>query len=132
MFPPEAFPGLRHPDPPLHPLLLWDGGCGFCALSIRWFERLARRPLATAPVQPILHLLPPPARATALRQVLLIRPDGRIDGGVRAIAHALRAAGRPWLGAALLFPLCYPFARLAYRVTALLRGRFPGAGGCAR
>lgn len=131
-FPPESFPLIRHPDPPLHPLLLWDGGCRFCALSVRCFERLARRPVATAPVQPLLHLLPSPARETALRQVLLIQPDGKISGGVRAIAYALREAGRPVLGAVLLFPLCYPFARLAYRIIARLRGRFPAPGGCAR
>jgi predicted DCC family thiol-disulfide oxidoreductase YuxK len=132
LFPPETFPQVRHPDPPLQPLLLWDGGCGFCALSIRCFERLARRPVATAPVQPLLHLLPSPARETALRQVLLIEPGGEISGGVRAIAYALRAAGRPGLGAVLLFPLIYPFARLAYRLIARLRGHFPAPGGCAR
>lgn len=130
--PPESFPEVRHPDPPLRPLLLWDGGCGFCALSVRYFERLARCPVATAPVQPLLHLLPSPARETALRQVLLIEPGGEISGGVRAIAYALRAAGRPGLGAVLLFPLCYPFARLVYRVIARLRGHFPAPGGCAR
>lgn len=131
-FPPESFPLVRHPSPPLRPVLLWDGGCGFCALSVRCFERLARIPVATAPVQPMLHLLPAPARETALQQVLLIEPGGEISGGVRAIALALRAAGRPWLGAALLFPLCYPLARLAYRVIARLRGHFPAPGGCAR
>lgn len=131
-FPPETFPRIRHPDPPLRPLLLWDGECGFCAFSIRFFERLARCPVATAPVQPVLDLLPPAVRETALRQVLLIRPGGEISGGVRAIAHALKAAGRPGLGALLLFPLFYPFARLTYRVIAQFRRCFPAPGGCAR
>lgn len=132
LFPPESFPGVRHAAPPLHPLLLWDGGCGFCALSVRWFHRLARRPVASAPVQPFLEFLPPEVRACALRQVILLEPGGEITGGVRAIGRALRFSGRPVLAAALGFPAIYPFARLLYRLVAAGRRLFPGPAACAR
>lgn len=132
LFPPESFPGIRHAAPPLRPVLLWDGGCGFCALCVRRFHRLARQPVATAPVQPLLESLPPEVRGSALRQVILLEPGGEITGGVRAISRALRFGGRPRLAAVLSFPAVYPFARLLYRLIAACRGFFPGPVSCVR
>lgn len=128
--PPEDFPFHPHPSPPLKPVLLWDGDCGFCSWSARRFDALSRRRVLTAPVQPLLDLLPAPVRATASQQVLLLEPDGRITGGVRALSLALRLAGRPTLGALLGFPALYPLFRLAYRAVARLRRFFPAPRIC--
>ena len=132
MLPPETFPGIRHPAPPPHPILLWDGQCGFCAASVRCFRRLARRPAPDAPVQLWLASLPEPARVTALQQVLYLQPDGTLSGGVRALRHALKDAGRPRLAALLAHPVVYPFARGAYRLTARFRRLWPSAAACPR
>jgi predicted DCC family thiol-disulfide oxidoreductase YuxK len=33
-----------------------------------------------------------------MKEVLWLDGEGRVEGGVQAIAAALKAAGRPWLG----------------------------------
>lgn len=130
--PPERFPFVKHPHPPMRPILLWDGECGFCARSVAWFHRLARREVATGPVQPLLHTLPESVRATALRQVLLLDTNGEISGGILAIARALALANRPGLSRLLTFPLLYPFFRVGYRLIARLRFLFPSPNACPR
>jgi predicted DCC family thiol-disulfide oxidoreductase YuxK len=129
--PPEKFPGLRHGNPPLKPILLWDGDCGFCAHSAAQFRRMARGRVADAPVQPLLASLPPEIAATARAQVLFLDTSGVVTGGVRAISAALKAAGRPILGGLLVFPLLYPLFRLGYRLIARLRFLFPAPSACA-
>lgn len=130
--PPEKFPGLRHGNPPLKPVLLWDGDCGFCAHSAAQFRRMANGRVADAPVQPLLDSLPPEIAATAHAQVLFLDTRGAVTGGVRAIAAALEAAGRPILAGLLVFPLLYPLFRLGYRLIARLRFLFPVPSACAR
>lgn len=130
--PPEKFPGLRHSNPPLKPVLLWDGDCGFCARSAAQFRRMAKGRVADAPVQPLLNTLPPEIAATASAQILFLDTSGAVTGGIRGISAALRAAGRPVLAGVLVFPLFYPLFRLAYRLIARLRFLFPAPGACPR
>lgn len=130
--PPESFPRARLARPPLKPVLLWDGECGFCSWAVDVFERLTAGRVATAPVQPLLETLPPEVRATALDQLLFLAPSGEITGGVRAISRALRAGGRPWLGSPLEWFVLYPLFRLAYRAVARLRFLFPAPRVCRR
>ncbi len=130
--PPERFPFAVHPHPPMRPILLWDGECGFCARCAAWFHELARREVATGPVQPLLHTLPESVRATALQQVLFLDTNGEIAGGIRALARALAEANRPGLSRLLIFPPLYPFFRLGYRLIARLRFLFPSPKACAR
>ncbi len=130
--PPEKFPGLRQRNPPLKPVLLWDGDCGFCAHSAAQFRRIAKGRVADAPVQPLLASLPPEVAATARAQVLFLDPNGAVTGGVRAIAAALKAAGWPMLAGLLVFPLFYPLFRLGYRLVARFRFLFPAPRACPR
>ncbi len=132
MMPPERFPFAIYPHPPMRPLLLWDGECGFCARCAAWFDKLAQQEVTTAPVQPLLHTLPESVRVTAVKQILFIGTNGEITGGIRAFASALAAAKRPGLSRLLTFPLLYPLFRLGYRLIARLRFLFPSPNACVR
>ncbi len=126
MNPPESFPGIRVTEP--RSVLLWDGQCGFCERSVRWFQRHARCSVQTQPVQDVLSRLPEPLRTAAVHEVLWIEPDGSAFGGSEAVIRALRASGHPFEAFALR--ASQPVSRWVYRSVARLRGA--QASSCAR
>jgi predicted DCC family thiol-disulfide oxidoreductase YuxK len=122
---PETFPGIRIAPPDRRGILLYDGDCGFCAKSARWFQSHARTPVAVEPAHHHLPALPPQVAATALHQVLWISPQGEIEGGSQAIIQALKATGHPIQSA--LLQAAQPLTRQAYRFLATHR---PTASSC--
>lgn len=110
------------------PVLLWDGGCGFCA---RWVEWIRRRDPAGAiellraserGTYPALTAIPGEALDHAMHLAL---PDGRVLAGARAIPEILRhlPAWRrlTWL---FLVPGVPWIADRAYRYVAARRHRW--------
>lgn len=128
---PECLPPISGPPPP-EGLLLWDGGCGFCAKSVALLQKIARKRVPERPVQTYLDRLGPEAVRSARDQVLWVDPDGNVSGGVVAVAHALRAAGRPSLAALLGLPMVRPAAAMVYRLIARNRHRMGGSGGACK
>lgn len=94
---------LTNPPAPSHPVLLYDGECGFCLRAIAWLRRWDRRgAIETLPMQRRAERadLPPIPDAALARAMHLVTPDGGIHAGGRAARAMLR-----WLpGGALLRP----------------------------
>ncbi|MGY1642383.1 thiol-disulfide oxidoreductase DCC family protein [Geodermatophilus sp. SYSU D00703] len=118
--------GLTHPVPA--PALVYDGDCGFCTRAAEVARRLLPRDAAVTPWQTtdLAAIGVTPARAR--REVLWVSRSGRVSGGARAVAEALRAAGGPWalIGVALRVPPLSWLARGVYRLVAANRMRLPG------
>jgi predicted DCC family thiol-disulfide oxidoreductase YuxK len=110
------------------PVLVYDGDCGFCTRAAAVARRLLPRDCAVTPWQAtdLAALGLTPARAQ--REVLWVSRTGRVTGGARAVAEALRAAGGLWavLGVALRVPPLSRAAQGVYRLVAANRMRLPG------
>ncbi|MGY1591708.1 thiol-disulfide oxidoreductase DCC family protein [Geodermatophilus sp. SYSU D00708] len=110
------------------PVLVYDGDCGFCTRAAEVARRLLPPDAAVTPWQSadLASLGVTPARAR--REVLWVSRTGRVAGGARAVAEALRAAGGPWavLGVVLLVPPLSWAAAGVYRLVAANRMRLPG------
>ena len=109
------------------PALVYDGDCGFCTRSAGVARRLLPGTSTVAWQQADLAAIGvTPARAQP--EVLWVAESGRVSGGARAIAQALRAAGGVWalLGILLLLPPISWAAQGIYRVVAANRMRLPG------
>jgi predicted DCC family thiol-disulfide oxidoreductase YuxK len=109
------------------PALVYDGDCGFCTRSAGVARRLLPGTSIVAWQQADLAAIGvTPARAQ--REVLWVAESGRVSGGARAIAQALRAAGGvcALLGLLLLLPPISWAAQGIYRVVAANRMRLPG------
>ena len=113
-------------------LLVYDGSCGFCERSAEWV-RSKWPPSGVYTAVPWQQL--GQAKLTSLgldlddvsRAAWWVE-DGRRDGGHRAVARSLIAAGGVWgvVGRLLAVPpLCW-FAAIGYRIVADNRGRLPG------
>jgi len=110
------------------PVLLYDGDCSFCTLSVQWVERHL----------PVLPDLQPwqdadltalgVTEAEASHSVQWIEPSGRVSSGATAVARLLVDNGGVWsaLGRLMLVPPASWLAAAAYRVVATFRGRLPG------
>jgi len=114
------------------PLLIFDGDCGFCTTSANWVSRRWTGP--AAPIAVPWQQLPDGAAAELeLSNDDLARSawwcDGAgVEGGSRAVAHALRATSGPWavVGRVLLVPPVSWLAPPGYRLVARYRHRLPG------
>ena len=106
------------------PVLVFDGGCGFCTASARWVERH----LPSASVEPwqLLDL-----RAVGLSPTDVadyawwVSPGGERRRGHHAIAGALRAVGGGWalVGRLLEVPPISWLAAAVYHLVATNRHR---------
>jgi len=114
------------------PELIYDGDCGFCAASASWLSR--RWSSANAP-----RAIPWQELSADRIGQLQLSPDDfagsawwvdrdRVEGGFRAIAHALEASHGHWAvaGRILLVPPISWVAPLGYRVVARYRHLLPG------
>src|SRR5262245_58899518 len=106
------------------PLVIWDGSCGFCRMSIERLRAELGERVATQPYQEIGARFAPLAAEDSARAVHLIEPDGRSSAGAEAVFRALsyRAAGLPWLWLYLHLPGFAALAELGYGVVARNRG----------
>jgi predicted DCC family thiol-disulfide oxidoreductase YuxK len=110
-------------------VLLYDGDCSFCTLSVQWVERHL----------PVLPELQPwqftdlaelgVTEAEAAHSVQWVEPSGRVSSGAAAVARLLVTNGRAWrlIGRLMLVPPVSWVAQAAYRLVATFRGRIPGA-----
>jgi predicted DCC family thiol-disulfide oxidoreductase YuxK len=121
---------------PTHPVLVYDGECGFCR---RWLERWRRvtgEAIEYAPYQDAARRFPQIPREDFARAIHLIEPGGRVATGAEAVFRALASApGRRWplwlyANAPLVAALCEACYRavarqrpLADRLTSWLWGR---------
>lgn len=74
---------------PRIPLLIYDGQCGFCRIWIDYWKRLTGERIDYAPSQEVAGRFPQiPAEAFA-EAVQLVRPDGSVASGARAVLETL-------------------------------------------
>ncbi|MGY1705756.1 thiol-disulfide oxidoreductase DCC family protein [Geodermatophilus sp. SYSU D00697] len=110
------------------PALVYDGDCGFCTRAAQVARRILPRDCAVTPWQLTDLASIGVTSERAQREVLWVSRSGRVSGGARAVADALRAAGGPWtlLGVALRVPPLSWVADGVYRLVAANRMRLPG------
>jgi predicted DCC family thiol-disulfide oxidoreductase YuxK len=73
----------------LQPLLIYDGQCGFCRIWIDYWKRLTGDRVDFAPSQEVADRFPHiPSKAFA-EAVQLVRPDGSVASGARAVFETL-------------------------------------------
>lgn len=112
----------------MRPVLVFDGDCGFCTTSVGVVQHLVRpRCEAVAWQHADLASLGVTVER-ARHEALWVTPDGRVYGGVRAVAKMLLSAGGLWsvVGAVLTLPPVRWAAHGVYRLVADNRGRLPG------
>jgi predicted DCC family thiol-disulfide oxidoreductase YuxK len=119
---PEEFPNVRIDGLPKEGTLLWDGDCGFCAMTLRILKRFVGQPFAEQPYQSIRDRLPAEVLPWVGRQAHWVDPTGRVTGGSAAIVELLAASGRPFLAAFLTTAAIRPVLWLGYRLIAANRG----------
>ena len=119
-----------------HPVVLFDGDCGFCSAAVRWtverdpLARLRFAPLRSAAARRAVALADPDTDFDALPDALVLVDRGVHTGstGVLRMARHLRPP-YPALALALIVPR--PLRDAAYRVLARNRHRWFGhAGEC--
>jgi len=99
-------------------LLLWDGKCGFCKRMVTVLQKIALRPVLTRSFQEVLTQLPSDVLPWTSREMMWVRPDGRIVGGSQALIEVLEAGYHNLISGALETRLLRPFTWLGYRLVA--------------
>lgn len=121
------------------PLLVFDGDCGFCTMTVDWIGRRLRQPAEIVPWQRLDFEELGLSQHDVDRYAWWIEPAEEEEPGERGWRkwRGHRAAGRalrrcrglwPWLGAVLLAPPPISWIwRAGYRLVANSRGILPGA-----
>ncbi len=105
-------------DAPDHPVLIFDGDCGFCRRSVGWLHRRVPGSFEAVPYQTSSRVESRPelSREACREEVKLLLEDGRILGGAEVFFHLLgrRPLLRPlrWL---YRLPLLHGAADAVYR-----------------
>jgi predicted DCC family thiol-disulfide oxidoreductase YuxK len=120
------------------PLLIYDGDCGFCRYSVRYWQKLTGDRVDYQPYQDVATRYPQIPVADFQRAVQYIAPDGRRASAAEAsfltLSHAPGRGCWPVLygrlpGFAVVAELAYKFIaghrEAAYRVSVPLWGRNP-------
>ena len=120
------------------PLLVYDGDCGFCVYSVRYWKKLTGDRVDYRPYQDVAAQYPAIPIADFQRAVQFISPDGHRASAAEASFLTLsHAPGKGfWLvlyrklpGFAIISELVYAFIAahrpVFYRVSVLLWGRNP-------
>lgn len=117
-----------------HPVLVYDGDCGFCTTCAQFLERIG--PDAEVVAWQLTDLAELGlTEGQAADAVQWVAADGTVRSGHEAIAAVLRRAGHVWrlLGRLITLPGVSWVAARAYRLTADNRYRLPGGTpACAR
>jgi predicted DCC family thiol-disulfide oxidoreductase YuxK len=77
----------------LQPLLIYDGRCGFCRIWIDYWKRLTGDRVDFAPSQEVASRFPQIAPEAFAEAVQLVRPDGTVASGARAVFETLGRQG---------------------------------------
>ncbi|HVO96603.1 MAG TPA: lipase maturation factor family protein [Bryobacteraceae bacterium] len=75
--------------PSSKPLLIYDGKCGFCGLWLKYWRELTGDRIEYAPSQEVGEQYPQIPKAEFSKSVQLVRPDGSVANGARAVFEAL-------------------------------------------
>jgi predicted DCC family thiol-disulfide oxidoreductase YuxK len=110
-----------------HPVLVFDGDCGFCTSCARLLRRIGTEAEIVPWQRADLERLGLTA-AQAATAVQWVEPGGRVRSGHEALAAALRTAGplARLAGRSIVAPGISPLAAAGYRLIAANRGRLPG------
>ncbi|MEI6085847.1 MAG: lipase maturation factor family protein, partial [Verrucomicrobiota bacterium] len=103
---------IRVANPPVKPLLIFDGNCNFCR---RWIARWQRRTgdrIDYLPAQELGERFPEIPRSDFTQSVQLIEPDGNVYSGAEAVFRSLDRQGLYRL------PGVAPVSEWAYRLVA--------------
>ena len=73
----------------MRPLLIYDGRCGFCRIWIDYWKRLTGGQIDYAPSQEVAGQFPKIAPEAFAEAVQLVRPDGSVASGARAVFETL-------------------------------------------
>ena len=71
------------------PILIYDGDCGFCKIWIEYWKKLTAGRIDYAPSQDVGNDYPQISRAEFARSVQLVRADGSVAKGGRAVFESL-------------------------------------------
>ncbi|MGC0208048.1 thiol-disulfide oxidoreductase DCC family protein [Streptomyces levis] len=116
------------------PVLIFDGDCGFCTMSVGVVQRLVRPRCEVVAWQQADLTSLGVTEERARYEALWVTPTGRVYGGAQAVAKILLSGGGVWAvaGALLTLPPVRWAAHGVYRLVADNRARLPGgAGACA-
>ena len=109
--------------PERKPIFIYDGNCGFCKIWIEYWKQLTGGRVDYAPSQEVADRYPQIPRREFARSAQLVRPDGTVASGARAIFETLgmeRAYGRnrvfAWIAEAA-YRFIAGHRDLAYQVT---------------
>ena len=116
------------------PTLVFDGDCAFCSRCAAVAGRVLPGDCVVVPWQRFDLASAGVTAERARSEVLWIGGDGTVEGGGRAVARALRAAGGCWsvLGVLLSLPPVSWVAPPVYRLVAANRYRLPGGTAACR
>ena len=105
---------------PERPLVVWDGSCGFCRMSIERLQAELGERVASAPYQEVGDRFAPLGPSDYARAVHLIEPGGERSSGAEAVFRVLdyRDAGLPWLWLYRRVPGFAALSELGYRFVA--------------
>jgi predicted DCC family thiol-disulfide oxidoreductase YuxK len=98
--PPSISIGPRVASPPIKPLLIFDGDCGFCRRSVSRWQRATGEALDYLPFQDgaVERNYPEIPRRKFAETLHLILPDGSLCTGAEAVFRSLAAGGvKRWL-----------------------------------
>ncbi len=117
-----------------HPVLLYDGSCGFCHRTVRFvLDRDLEGRFRFAPLQGPLaaetlgrHGRDPGRLDTVVLVLDHGGPDERLLVRSRAVLKLLGGLGWPWKAAMVLWPIPSPITDLGYRLVAAVRYRLFG------
>lgn len=95
------------------PLLLYDGGCGFCRAKVAQWRNVTGDAVDYEPYQEAGADFPWIPRTAFAEAVFLVEPDGRTTRAAEAILRALELGG-------------HPFGARIYRASGWARALFEG------
>jgi predicted DCC family thiol-disulfide oxidoreductase YuxK len=109
-------------------VLVFDGDCGFCTMTVGILGRLVKPRCEAVPWQRADLGALGIDRHRAQYEALWVTPAGVVYGGVQAVAKLLMSTGGAWAvaGAVLTLPPVRWAAHGVYRLVADHRGRLPG------
>ncbi|MEP6708625.1 MAG: lipase maturation factor family protein [Verrucomicrobiota bacterium] len=89
---------LRVRNPPLKPLMIWDGDCHFCRLWIERWREITAGAVDYATYQEVAEKFPEISRAEFQRAVAYIDGQGKVFFAAEAVYRSLRyRSSRKWL-----------------------------------
>src|SRR4051812_33716808 len=98
------------------PILIYDGNCGFCRIWLDYWRQLTADRVEYIASQEVGDRFPQIPREAYSQSVQLVRPDGSVVGGARAVFESL--------GKERLYPWISAPSEWAYRIIARHRSFF--------